>query len=78
MSLLDTDISAFLLEKHDLYNRPEFIVHDPISVPHAFDQKEDIEIIGFWLPQLRGVRERPLLIMGKSWPMPWAIILMNL
>lgn len=43
MSLVETDILEFLLEKHDLYNRPEFIVHDPISVPHAFDLKADVK-----------------------------------
>lgn len=29
------------------YNRPEFISSDPISIPHQFSKKEDIEISGF-------------------------------
>ena len=29
------------------YNRTEFIPEDPISVPHRFQIKEDIEIAGF-------------------------------
>jgi uncharacterized protein (TIGR02757 family) len=29
------------------YNTPEFIDNDPISLPHQFTKKEDIEIIGF-------------------------------
>ncbi len=29
------------------YNTPEFIDKDPISLPHQFTKKEDIEIIGF-------------------------------
>jgi uncharacterized protein (TIGR02757 family) len=37
----------FLDEKVDLYNRPDFIESDPIRIPHAFSQKEDIEIAGF-------------------------------
>jgi uncharacterized protein (TIGR02757 family) len=40
------DIKQFLDEKYACYNRPEFIVHDPISVPHQFAKKEDIEIAG--------------------------------
>ena len=30
------------------YNRPAFIESDPISVPHLFSKKQDIEISGFW------------------------------
>jgi len=41
-------IIEFLEEKHDLYNRPSFIKDDPISVPHQFTRKEDIEIAGFF------------------------------
>ncbi len=37
-----------LLDKlHDRYNRPEFVVADPISVPHLFEKQKDIEIAGF-------------------------------
>lgn len=38
----------FLQEKANLYNRPEFIADDPIAVPHAFTQKQDIEIAGLF------------------------------
>ena len=30
----------------DKYNTPNFIINDPISIPHKFTKKEDIEIIG--------------------------------
>lgn len=33
------------LERH---NHPDFIDKDPISLPHQFSRKQDIEIIGFW------------------------------
>lgn len=37
-----------LLEaKYHLYNRSDFVEHDPISIPHQFSMKEDIEISGF-------------------------------
>lgn len=42
-----TELREFLDEKYDLYNRPDFIESDPIQIPHAFTQKEDIEIAGF-------------------------------
>jgi uncharacterized protein (TIGR02757 family) len=40
-------LKEFLDQRVDLYNRPEFIVSDPISIPHRFSAKEDIEIAGF-------------------------------
>ncbi|MBI9060423.1 MAG: TIGR02757 family protein [Marinilabiliaceae bacterium] len=41
------EIKIFLDEKVVLYNQPEFIVNDPISIPHLFSNKQDIEIAGF-------------------------------
>jgi uncharacterized protein (TIGR02757 family) len=29
------------------YNQPNFIVNDPICIPHLFSKKQDIEIMGF-------------------------------
>lgn len=37
----------FLEEKHLKYNNVSFIENDPISVPHNFAKKEDIEIAAF-------------------------------
>jgi uncharacterized protein (TIGR02757 family) len=37
----------FLDAKVDLYNRVSFIGTDPVSIPHRFTKKEDIEIAGF-------------------------------
>ncbi len=41
------DIADFLNEKYIRYNTPEFILSDPIQIPHRFTLKEDIEISGF-------------------------------
>lgn len=41
------ELKHFLDLKHEAYNVPGFIADDPISVPHWFDKKEDIEIAGF-------------------------------
>lgn len=42
------DVKSFLDEKYDLYNRPDFIADDPVSIPHLFKKKQDIEIAGFF------------------------------
>ena len=41
-------LKEFLDNKVKEYNRPEFIKDDPISIPHLFTQKQDIEIAGFF------------------------------
>lgn len=45
--MIKPDLKEFLEEKYDKYNRPDFIDSDPISIPHQFTLKEDIEISGF-------------------------------
>ena len=47
MKLGNEELKEFLDEKVEKYNRLEFIEHDPISIPHRFTGKEDIEISGF-------------------------------
>lgn len=37
-----------LNEKVETYNAPSFIKADPISIPHRFTKKQDIEIAGFF------------------------------
>jgi uncharacterized protein (TIGR02757 family) len=41
------ELKEFLEEKVIQYNQPSFIESDPISIPHLFTAKEDIEISGF-------------------------------
>ncbi len=45
---LQTDLQSFLDDKVIEYNRPEFIVPDPISIPHRYATKQDIEIAGLF------------------------------
>ena len=48
----------------DIYNRPEFIEDDPISIPKSFSDPRDIEIIGLWTALLSwGLRKT---IINKS------------
>jgi uncharacterized protein (TIGR02757 family) len=44
MSQLVIDL---LNEKYELFNQPNFIPNDPISIPHQYTIKQDIEIAGF-------------------------------
>lgn len=42
------ELAAFLEAKVKEYNQPSFIPQDPISIPHRFSQKADIEIAAFF------------------------------
>lgn len=41
-------LKEFLDQKVEEYDRPAFIKDDPISVPHLFSKKQDIEIAGLF------------------------------
>jgi len=41
-------LREFLEKKVEEYNQPSFIPNDPISIPHKFSKKQDIEIAGFF------------------------------
>ena len=47
MKLNKAELKGFLDEKVELFNQPSFIEFDPISIPHRYTSKEDIEISGF-------------------------------
>jgi uncharacterized protein (TIGR02757 family) len=42
------NIRAFLDSKVIQYNQPGFITNDPVSIPHMFTNRPDIEIMGLW------------------------------
>ena len=44
----NSDLKLLLDEKVEKFNRPSFIENDPISIPHRFSLKQDIEISGFF------------------------------
>ena len=46
------DIKAYLEELVETFNQPSFIENDPISIPHQFSKKADIEIMAFWTAML--------------------------
>ncbi len=41
-------IKKILDKYYKKYNNPDFIINDPISIPHRYSLKQDIEITAFW------------------------------
>jgi uncharacterized protein (TIGR02757 family) len=46
------ELKLFLDQKVREYNRPDFIQNDPVSIPHLFSKKQDIEIAGLFAATL--------------------------
>ncbi len=46
------ELKEFLDEKVNLYNTFDFIELDPISIPHQYKKKQDIEVAGFFAATL--------------------------
>ena len=46
--MMPVHLKQFLDSKVKEYNRPAFIKDDPVSIPHLFTKKQDIEIAGFF------------------------------
>ena len=59
------ELHELLEEKTRQYNRPFFIEHDPVSIPHLFTKKEDIEISGF-LAATIAWGQRPVIIRNAQ------------
>lgn len=60
------ELKDFLEEKYLLYNRPSFIVSDPVSIPHLFSKKEDQEIAAF-ISATIAWGQRPTIIKNAKW-----------
>jgi uncharacterized protein (TIGR02757 family) len=72
--VLNNALKDFLEEKVSKYNTADFIELDPISIPHQYDIKEDIEVSGFltatisWggRPQIIKSAQKIMSLMGNS------------
>lgn len=60
----DQQLRATLDHYADQYNHPAFIPADPISLPHAFTDPRDQEIIGFWVAMLAWGQRKTILNKG--------------
>ena len=63
--LKNLELKSFLDEKAEQYNTNQFISDDPISIPHQFIKKEDIEIAGF-LTATISWGQRPVIIRNAN------------
>ncbi len=61
-----TELREFLDAAFDHYNRPGFIEDDPVSIPHRFSRKEDIEIMGFWSAMLAWGQRKTIIRKSEA------------
>lgn len=59
------ELYEFLEEKYIHFNAPKFVESDPISIPHQFSTKEDIEIAAF-LASVIAWGQRPAIIKSAN------------
>lgn len=60
------DLKVFLDEKYLQYNQSDFILDDPIQLPHQFTQKEDIEIIAFIVSTIAWGNRKAIIKSGQK------------
>ena len=64
--MIDLEVREFLEYNADLYNCVEFIEKDPISIPHQFEKKEDIEIIAFLISTIAWGNRQSIIKSGNK------------
>jgi len=61
---LNSELYELLEENYQKYHRPAFIDEDPISIPHHFSKKEDIEIAAFLVAIISWGQRKTILKNG--------------
>lgn len=64
--MINPSVRAFLEHKSSEYNRPSFIKDDPVSIPHLFQKKQDIEIAGFFAAIFSWGNRRTIIQKSKE------------
>ena len=64
--MISEKIAAILEEKFAFFNHPRFIEHDPIQIPHSFNQLQDKEIMGFWVAILSWGQRKTILQNARN------------
>lgn len=64
------ELYELLESKYDQYDRFSFIEDDPVSIPHLFEKKEDIEISGFFAAIIAW-GQRPTIIKNANKLVEW-------
>ena len=63
---LSKELKDLLEHKFNLYNSTNFIIEDPISIPHTYSQKEDIEIISFLISIISWGNRKSIIKSGNK------------
>ena len=61
----EQQLASLLNEKVDEYERPEFIGPDPISIPHRYSRRQDIEIAGVLSSTIAWGNRRSIVQSGE-------------
>jgi len=74
------ELKNFLDHKVEQYNQPNFIVNDPVCIPHLFEQKQDIEIAGFFAAVLAWGQRKTIInkcreLLGRMDNAPYDFVL---
>ena len=59
-------IYELLEQKYREFNAAQFIEDDPISIPHSFSKKQDIEIMAFWTAMLSWGNRKSIINSSKK------------
>ncbi len=59
------ELKDYLEEQTDRYNNKAFITDDPVSIPHLFTEKKDIETIGFIVATFSWGNRKSILKNGE-------------
>ena len=63
---LSKELKDLLEHKFNLYNTKNFISEDPVSIPHNYSQKEDIEIISFLISIISWGNRKSIIKNGNK------------
>ena len=64
--MIPEELADFLDSKVEEYNQPYFIENDPISIPHGYSLKQDIEITGFWVSMMAWGQRKTIINKAKE------------
>jgi len=60
------ELKEFLDFKAEFYENVKFLESDPIQLPHRFERKEDIEIIGFLIATIAWGNRKSIIKSGET------------
>ncbi len=65
--MINQELKSFLDEKTEYYNQSRFFLKDdPITIPHLYSKKEDIEIIGFLIATIAWGKRQMIIKNGQK------------